>query len=102
MNNMSRTNRKISPATNPWVPARMCPCCGKVVVKLRLPTYGSKTDPRWTIVCYAKGWDGDPNYIKPGEGWKNLTPARGARPHTRKPVRQKVSEPEPEDPFFNL
>lgn len=86
-----------------WSPVKLCLCCGKFVVLLRLPAFGSKTDPRWRILCYLKGWDGNPFFTNPGR-W-----GRGnAMPHPRKRYAQRMfperfqKPKEPLDPFFSL
>jgi hypothetical protein len=79
-----------------WTPCRLCICCGKLIVLLRLPGWGSKTDHRWYRACYVKGWDGSPYYV-----------FGVAKPHPRKPIALALAEPPEEeppagDPFFSL
>lgn len=78
---------------------RMCPCCGKDIVLLRLPAFGSKTDPRWRIACYLKGWDRSPWYVSSNGRERNATP------HPKKRFAQRMfprNVEEPKDPFFAL
>lgn len=82
-----------------WTPCHLCPCCGKFVILLRLPAFGSKTDPRWKIACYFKGWDGNPWFVSGGRFGSNATP------HPRKRYAQRMYprvEKKESDPFFSL
>ena len=85
-----------------WTPIKLCSCCGKFVIKLRLPGHGKKEDPRWYVVCFFKGWDGSPWYI-PGT---RFTGAGNAVPHPRKRYAQRMYGERPKkelvDPFFTL
>jgi hypothetical protein len=80
-----------------WSPCRLCLCCGKLIVLLRLPAWGSKTDNRWYRTCYVKGWDGNPYYL-----------FGSASPHPRKALARALAQPESietesdQDPFFSL
>jgi hypothetical protein len=84
-----------------WTPIKLCSCCGKFVVKLRLPGWGTKGDPRWYIVCFFKGWDGNPWYVQ-DRRWTH----GNATPHPRKRYAQRMygdrPKQEPVDPFFTL
>ena len=90
-----------------WCPVKLCLCCGRFVVLLRLPAFGSKTDPRWRILCYFKGWDGNPYFVKGGI-WGRGNAA--LHPKKRFAVRMaergfplKSQKPkEALDPFFSL
>lgn len=79
-------------ASKPWTPTRLCNCCGRAIVLLRLPAWGSKDDPRWFVACYAKGWDYNPWYVK--------------GTHHRHPPKRYATRmaqmTEPTDPFFTL
>lgn len=87
-----KSGKKVSAG---WSLIRQCACCGKFVVLLKLPAYGSKTDPRWYRACYLKGWDGNPWYS-----------TGSAYPHARGPLAEHfetIRVPEEEiDPFFSL
>jgi hypothetical protein len=92
---MSRKSRK---SVTTWTPCKLCQCCGRKVVLLRLPGWGSKTDPRWYRVCYEKNWDGNPWFVP-----------KVHSPHPRKWLAEHfrlklAAEPqdEPQDDFFNL
>ena len=84
----------------------MCPYCGRLVVRLRLP------DSRKTIVCYLKGWDGNPWFSRLEAGplghWFRESNA-SIHPKHRKVTAEQVAvwkkraeEKKAEDPFFSL
>lgn len=77
-----------------WSRTRLCVCCGKAIVLLRLPGWGSKTDMKWYRACYVKGWDYNPWYTK-GCAVPHPRPMYVKRMFPRK---EKVEE----DPFFSL
>lgn len=83
-----------------YVPFRMCPCCGKDIVLLRLPGWGRKDDPRWYIACYVKGWDRNPWFVG-----GSPHAIGNAVPHPRKRYAQRMyprKEESPKDPLFVL
>jgi hypothetical protein len=98
------------PGKGLWTQIRLCPCCGNFVVKLRLP------EKRKFIVCYHKGWDGNPWYTE--SKVKDGRPESGnAYPHRPKGKKRKPRAPvegydreeyfknraaEKKDPFFSL
>lgn len=79
---------------------RMCPCCGKDVVLLKVPENQQRPDrPKW-VLCFLKGWDRSPWYAARGY-------ATNAVRHPRKTIAryliQNSEKPKPpEDPFFSL
>jgi hypothetical protein len=86
--------RSLSRANPIWNKIRLCLCCGKFIVLLRLPGYGDKTTPKWYIACYFKGWDGNPWYTR-----------GSAFPHPRKRYAERMyprATKVEEDPIFSL
>jgi hypothetical protein len=74
----------------PLAPARACPCCGKIVVLLRV----SNLPPEQFryVAVYIKTWDGNPWYV-PGTHKR----------HFRKPYAIYMDKQRPPtDPFFSL
>ena len=80
-----------------WTPCRQCACgCGKLVVLLRGPGFHDPEKGRKWVLCYLKGWDGNPFYVH-------------ALPHRRKKfkaymdtVRAEEVKGRDPDPFFHL
>ena len=74
---------------NLLTPAKACECCGRIVVYLRQVDRGDGI-VRW-VICYAKGWDGNPWYM--------------LRAHKRHPRRGRVFDVQKaieEQDFFTL
>ena len=85
---------------SPWTPIRLCECCGKFIVLLRIPENLQRPDRRKWITCYLKGWDGNPFYV----GAIGL--GGNAKPHPTKRYAKMMRDkavPKPTvDPFFTL
>lgn len=82
-----------------WNKVRLCDCCGRKVVHLRLPAWGSKTDMRWTIICYEKPWTGNPYYL-PDVDVPHLS--RMSARYLKRRDEEWEEAKERRDPFFSL
>lgn len=79
-----------------WSKTRMCECCGRLVVLLRLPGWGSPDDHKWYIACYVKTWDGELYY----DARRHSAHPRGK--YARAAGSDFEEEPQETDPFFSL
>ena len=100
-----RTAQKKLMSRGLWTRVRLCPCCGKFVVKLRLP------DAKWKFqLCFFKGWDGNPWYLQTRPERYGLGGGSGNAQRHRKKIKRGPQEnpagprveKEPEDPFFSF
>lgn len=77
----------------------MCDCCGKFVVLLKLPEHLQKPDRPKRVLCYFKGWDGNPYFV--GDSALSTNARRHPRKQFARRMFPKKDEP-PKDPFFSL
>lgn len=91
-------SRKKNPARI-WTQTIMCECCGKFIVLLRHRTWTEK-EKRW-VVCYARGWDGNPWFVEGGRFARNAVMHPRGR-WSEWMLQKPPSEDLLEDPFFSL
>jgi hypothetical protein len=99
------SNRKLRPRRNLsvtlWTPIKLCSCCGKFVILLRIPEAQQVKDRPKKKAYYFKGWDGSPWFTR--DSPRSLG---NAYPHSRKQYARRMFVPKkdepPKDPFFSL
>lgn len=79
-----------------WSLVKLCDGCGRKIVRLKTPAFGSRTDKNWWKIVYEKQWTGSPYYLPHQD-----------RPHLKRCSSRYLRKRDEEakkgkDPFFEL